>query len=42
MVEGVTDGFKKELERAAASATVSPKQGKDLVMNLGYLAIRLR
>ena len=36
MVVGVTDGFKKELERATVLATVSQKQGKDLVMNLGY------
>ncbi len=35
MVIGVTDGFKKELEVQGVGYRVS-KQGKDLVMNLGY------
>ncbi len=35
MVVGVTDGFKKELEVQGVGYRVA-KQGKDLVMNLGY------
>ena len=35
MIEGVTNGFKKELEVNGVGYRVS-KQGKDLVMNLGY------
>jgi len=35
MVEGVTNGFKKELEVNGVGYRVA-KQGKDLVMNLGY------
>lgn len=35
MVEGVTNGFKKELEVNGVGYRVQ-KQGKDLVMNLGY------
>ena len=35
MVEGVTNGFKKELEVQGVGYRVA-KQGKDLVMNLGY------
>ena len=35
MVEGVTDGFKKELEVNGVGYRVQ-KQGKNLVMNLGY------
>ena len=35
MVEGVTNGFKKELEIQGVGYRAS-KQGKDLVMNLGY------
>ncbi len=35
MVIGVTDGFKKELEVNGVGYRVQ-KQGKDLVMNLGY------
>ena len=35
MVEGVTNGFKKELEVQGIGYRVA-KQGKDLVMNLGY------
>ena len=35
MVVGVTDGFKKELEVNGVGYRVA-KQGKDLVMNLGY------
>jgi large subunit ribosomal protein L6 len=35
MVEGVTEGFKKELEVNGVGYRVA-KQGKDLVMNLGY------
>ncbi len=35
MVEGVTDGFKKELEIQGVGYRAA-KQGKDLVMNLGY------
>ena len=35
MVVGVTDGFKKELEIQGVGYRAS-KQGKDLVMNLGY------
>lgn len=35
MVEGVTNGFKKELEIQGVGYRAA-KQGKDLVMNLGY------
>ena len=35
MVEGVTNGFKKELDVNGVGYRVQ-KQGKDLVMNLGY------
>ena len=35
MIEGVTNGFKKELEVNGVGYRVA-KQGKDLVMNLGY------
>ena len=35
MVEGVTNGFKKELEINGVGYRAA-KQGKDLVMNLGY------
>ena len=35
MVEGVTNGYKKELEIQGVGYRAS-KQGKDLVMNLGY------
>jgi large subunit ribosomal protein L6 len=35
MVVGVTDGFKKELDVQGVGYRVA-KQGKDLVMNLGY------
>ena len=35
MVVGVTEGFKKELEVNGVGYRVQ-KQGKDLVMNLGY------
>lgn len=35
MVEGVTNGFKKELEVNGVGYRVA-KQGKDLVMNLGF------
>ncbi len=35
MVEGVTDGFKKELEIVGVGYRAA-KQGKKLVMNLGY------
>ena len=35
MVEGVTNGYKKELEVNGVGYRVQ-KQGKDLVMNLGY------
>lgn len=35
MVEGVTNGYKKELEIRGVGYRVA-KQGKDLVMNLGY------
>ena len=35
MVEGVTNGFKKELEVNGVGYRVQ-KQGKNLVMNLGY------
>ena len=35
MVEGVTTGFKKELEINGVGYRAA-KQGKDLVMNLGY------
>ena len=35
MVEGVTDGFKKELDVNGVGYRVQ-KQGKNLVMNLGY------
>ena len=35
MVKGVTEGFKKELEVNGVGYRVQ-KQGKDLVMNLGY------
>ena len=35
MVQGVTEGFKKELEVNGVGYRVQ-KQGKDLVMNLGY------
>ena len=35
MVEGVTNGYKKELEVNGVGNRVQ-KQGKDLVMNLGY------
>lgn len=35
MVQGVTEGFKKELEVNGVGYRVA-KQGKDLVMNLGY------
>ncbi|GHU81242.1 50S ribosomal protein L6 [Clostridia bacterium] len=35
MVEGVTNGFKKELEVNGVGYRVQ-KQGKDLIMNLGY------
>lgn len=35
MVEGVTTGFKKELDVVGVGYRVA-KQGKDLVMNLGY------
>ena len=35
MVEGVTNGFTKELEVLGVGYRVA-KQGKDLVMNLGY------
>ena len=35
MVEGVTNGFKKELEVQGVGYRVA-KQGKDLVMNLGF------
>ncbi len=35
MVEGVTNGFKKELEVQGVGYRVA-KQGKNLVMNLGY------
>ena len=35
MVEGVTNGFKKELEVNGVGYRVA-KQGKELVMNLGY------
>ena len=35
MVVGVTDGFKKELSVQGVGYRVA-KQGKDLVMNLGY------
>ena len=35
MVEGVTEGFKKELEVNGVGYRAA-KQGKDLVMNLGY------
>lgn len=35
MVEGVTNGFKKELEIQGIGYRAA-KQGKDLVMNLGY------
>ncbi|MDR1564084.1 MAG: 50S ribosomal protein L6 [Oscillospiraceae bacterium] len=35
MVTGVTDGFKKELDVLGVGYRVQ-KQGKDLVMNLGY------
>lgn len=35
MVEGVTNGYKKELEVNGVGYRVA-KQGKDLVMNLGY------
>ena len=35
MVEGVTNGFSKELEVQGVGYRVA-KQGKDLVMNLGY------
>lgn len=35
MVEGVTNGFKKELEVNGVGYKVA-KQGKDLVMNLGF------
>lgn len=35
MVDGVTDGFKKELDVVGVGYRVA-KQGKDLVMNLGF------
>ena len=35
MVEGVTNGFKKELEIQGVGYRAA-KQGKNLVMNLGY------
>lgn len=35
MIDGVTEGFKKELEVNGVGYRVA-KQGKDLVMNLGY------
>jgi len=35
MIEGVTNGFKKELEVQGVGYRVA-KQGKDLVMNLGF------
>ena len=35
MIEGVTNGFKKELDVQGVGYRVA-KQGKDLVMNLGY------
>jgi len=35
MIEGVTNGFKKELEIQGVGYRAA-KQGKDLVMNLGY------
>jgi large subunit ribosomal protein L6 len=35
MVEGVVNGFKKELDVVGVGYRVQ-KQGKDLVMNLGY------
>ena len=35
MVEGVTNGFKKELEINGVGYRV-PKQGKQVIMNLGY------
>ena len=35
MVEGVTNGFKKELEINGVGYTCA-KQGKDLVLNLGF------
>ena len=35
MIEGVTNGFKKELEVNGVGYRVQ-KQGKNLVMNLGY------
>ncbi len=35
MIEGVTEGFKKELEVNGVGYRVA-KQGKDLVMNLGF------
>ena len=35
MIEGVTNGFKKELDVNGVGYRVQ-KQGKDLVMNLGY------
>ena len=35
MIEGVTNGFKKELDVNGVGYRVQ-KQGKDLIMNLGY------
>ena len=37
MVVGVTEGYQEGTGRSTASATVLAKEGKKLVMNMGYL-----